>query len=99
MHAQNYCTSSTGLNMQVKRRSLSLPRLPGIHELYKIVGWHSLSKEQVCKDYPAVPACPEAPEDPEAPENPKDPVDYLYLPTVLRVPLTIKNDFYVHLIL
>ena len=71
------------------------------------------SKARVCKDYPAVPACPEAPEDPkdpeapedpmvpEAPVNPKDPedaVDHLYLPTVRRVPVTIKNDFHVYLI-
>ena len=38
---------------------------------------------------------------PEAPVNPKDPedaVDHLYLPTVRRVPVTIKNDFTFHCI-
>ena len=47
------------------------------------------------------PEAPVNPKDPEAPENRKDPedaVDHLYLPTVRRVPVTIKNDFHVYLI-
>ena len=53
---------------------------------------------------PEDPNDPEAPEDaivPEAPVNPKDPedaVDHSYLPTVRRVPVTIKNNFHVYLI-
>ena len=58
-------------------------------------------KDPEAPDDPKDPESPEDPMVPEAPVNPKDPedaVDHLYLPTVRRVPVTIKNNFHVYLI-